>query len=622
MSNTVVASIPGPLDRWTLVSCLLLAVTLVAHAAPAQLPKGPHVIVGRVLDMTTDTPIAGAVVSLTTSEAAAERDRTGVRPATRNVMTATDGSFVLRDLADGKYTIGATAFGYVRVEQLIVDVKNGSLPAPLTLRAWKHASISGRVLDERGDPLVGVPVSALLRQSVGGALVLRNESPAADTDDRGVYHLAGLTPGNYVVGVLATSVSIPVSLAESVSATASNPTARFQLTSGLLPSGAQVTDGDGLRIDDFVHQRMGPPLVLSPDGRALTYATTMFPGTSFAGDATVITLGSGEARTGVDLPMRFVAGVPVSGVVTGPDGPMKHQAVRLIAAGTPEIDSFEATGVASGITDANGRFAFVGVPPGAYDLLSTFVALANRNENTPGIALSARQTVTVGDTGVSGLDVVMKSPPRIIGRVEFKAAPGTSRSAEDRLTMVLRPVAATVWRALPADVQLDGTFAVSGLMPGRHELYSSSAGGWRVVNVVSGGRPQPDYVIDLGDRDLTGVIVTLSNANRRVSGTVADTKGAPDPDAQVVVFPADTAVWREGIFHSRRVQRVRASSTGAFELTFLAPGDYYVTAVSSRHSLEWQDPLFLERLIPGATKITLADGDDKTMALVTFTVKR
>ena len=87
------------------------------------------------------------------------------------------------------------------------------------------------------------------------------------------------------------------------------------------------------------------------------------------------------------------------------------------------------------------------------------------------------------------------------------------------------------------------------------------------------------------------------------------------------VFPADASRWREGIFQSRRLGYLRASSAGAFETTFLAPGEYYVTAVSARYAMEWEDPVFLERLVPGATRVALREGESKTVALTTFTPK-
>jgi hypothetical protein len=591
--------------------------TLIGHAGQAQIPRGPNVLAGRVVEITTETPVAGAVVTI----AAPSPDiRAPQRPPLRNVMTAADGSFVFRDLPAGKYTIATTAFGYFRSDYPPhgVDLPDSAKPTLLTLRVWKFGSISGRVFDERGEPVVGVPVHALKRQSIGGALVLRNDATAAETDDRGIFQIASLPPGRYVVSVLASSISVPAALAESISA-APNASARFKVTSALLPGGARQAAGDGLRLDDFVLQRLGPSPVLSPDGRVMAFSNTMHPGTNDPAAAAIVTLGSGESRTGIDIPLQFTPAVRVAGVLTGPSGPVKDVAVRLMSPSVADIDSYEPFGITSAVTDANGRFVFLAVPAGQYTLQASLVALAS--EAAPGIALSTAQPLTVADTDVTGLQLVMSSGPTVHGRVEYKAAPGTPASAYDRVTVTLRPVAATSWRAPPAIVGPDGTFEVTGLATGRHEIYAASAAGWRVIDVTIGSRSLGDYVIDLGDRDITGVVLTMSNASQRVSGTVTDARGAADPDALVVVFPADTQVWREGIFQSRRVQRVRASSTGAFDMTFLSPGEYYLTAVSARYALEWEDPAFLERLVPGATRVTLAGGDHKIMSLMTFAPK-
>ncbi len=87
----------------------------------------------------------------------------------------------------------------------------------------------------------------------------------------------------------------------------------------------------------------------------------------------------------------------------------------------------------------------------------------------------------------------------------------------------------------------------------------------------------------------------------------------------MIVFPADSNAWREGIFTSRRARKVHATSAGAYDIATLAPGDYYLAAVSTRLALNWQDPEFLERLIAGATRVTLGAEDEKTVPLRTIT---
>ena len=84
-----------------------LTATLQAQA-PAPDANGGHVVLGRVLDVVTDMPIAGAIVTISTANA----DPSRRDPGSRSVLTTSDGYFVVRGLAAGKYAASAAAFGY------------------------------------------------------------------------------------------------------------------------------------------------------------------------------------------------------------------------------------------------------------------------------------------------------------------------------------------------------------------------------------------------------------------------------------------------------------------------------------------------------------------------------
>ena len=111
----------------------------------------------------------------------------------------------------------------------------------------------------------------------------------------------------------------------------------------------------------------------------------------------------------------------------------------------------------------------------------------------------------------------------------------------------------------------------------------------------------------------------MTNAPLRISGTVTDAKGVADSATDVIVFPADTRFWRDGIFNDRRVRLVHATTSGAFEIQDLAPGEYHIVAIRARAVAEWQDPQFLESLVAGATKVTLGDSPATGIPLKTFT---
>ena len=120
---------------------------------------------------------------------------------------------------------------------------------------------------------------------------------------------------------------------------------------------------EGHHVGGFVLQRPGAPLPPAPDGRPLGFANTFYPGTSRARDAIVVPLGSGESRADLDLSVQLTPTVTVAGVLTGPDGPMKHMVLSLVPPGT-DLYEFEPGGVATAITDNGGAFAFLAITPG------------------------------------------------------------------------------------------------------------------------------------------------------------------------------------------------------------------------------------------------------------------
>src|SRR5262249_46951271 len=153
------------------------------------------------------------------------------------------------------------------------------------------AVISGSVSDERGELMPGVPVSALRRVMSGGSVVLRSTSGKVETDDRGMYRIAQLPPGSYVVGVVSATTALPAAVAAAV-----EPSARYpgEPLIDLFPTGLFVATGEGIRLGDSVIQRTGPaPPPPSADGRMLAYPTTFAPSATVPSEAQTITVGSG-----------------------------------------------------------------------------------------------------------------------------------------------------------------------------------------------------------------------------------------------------------------------------------------------------------------------------------------
>ena len=629
---------------------LVLGGALVRAQVPAlpPIPKGTNVLFGRVLEIGTSQPVGGAVVTLVgyfeTSGRPAERlpqaSMSPLASTPRSVLTTSDGHFFFRELPAGRYSISADALGYVNdtYPLRIVELANRTTPTEVSLRVWRAGAISGIVIDEQGDPVVGVPVTAFQSVTSGAGLALRDGVATVPTDDRGVYRLAQLQPGRYVVAVLSSSLSLPATLAAAIDETASNRAESTALTRALLRGGgggsASLLGGEGQRLGDFVLKRPGPPPLLSPDGTLLAYATTFYPGAVSLAETTAITIGSGEARTGIDVALRFTPSVEVSGVVTGPRGPMNGLTVELMPPtgattwvsgleprGGLLVSTIEPVGSPRAITDASGVFRFLAVPPGSYVLQAAFIEVAQPNSGNADISLRAAQPLAVGERGVTGLTVALTTGARVSGRVEFKGAAESPLSAGQRLSILLRPVGADLWRNIPGLVAPDGSFTTGGDPPGRYIVLApdqrsfTDLQGWTLESVSRGGRPLPDDMIELNTSDVAGVVLTYSKTPTRLSGTIADANGAPDANANVVVFPADTALWREGVINNRRARMMRATSAATFEFPGLPPGEYYIAAVNAGSMTDWQDPSFLERLVSAAPRVTLGSGEEKTVQL-------
>jgi hypothetical protein len=233
--------------------------------------------------------------------------------------------------------------------------------------------------------------------------------------------------------------------------------------------------------------------------------------------------------------------------------------------------------------------------------------------------LWSSQPLTVGDKAIDGLTVALRAGVRIRGRVEFVG--GESPMASGGFVgILLRPASgAGIWRTVRTRITSGDTFTSAGDPPGRYFVGTFQTPGWTLLSVSRGGRLLADDVLDLEDEDVRDLVVTFTKQPTTVTGTIVDAAGAADASARVIVFPADTNWWREGIVNSRRVREARASSAAGFEFSGLPPGDYYIAAVGSGVVDRWDDPQLLERLVPGATKFTIESGASRTLALKSFT---
>jgi hypothetical protein len=169
-------------------------------------------------------------------------------------------------------------------------------------------------------------------------------------------------------------------------------------------------------------------------------------------------------------------------------------------------------------------------------------------------------------------------------------------------------------------VDAEGRFTSGGFPAGKYQVSGTVPpaiiGGvqplaWFFKSAVLNGRNLSDDPLEMEGEDISGVVVTFTDRTSSLGGSVMDSSGRPDTSAEVVVFPADGQGWRTGLPNPRRIRNTRVSQAGTYEFGSLPAGEYYVAAMGAASAGDPQDPKFLEKLMPVASKVTVADGDKK-----------
>ena len=637
----VTAMFQVPQARQIASVAFVLALTM--HAAAQSVdprsaaPQGPRtgMIVGQVVDATTGASAPEAIVRLSMPRFAMDPAAPGGR-----VMADGEGRFFFADLPAGEYYLDATKEGYapgrfgqrrILSQAQLLSLREGERRTDVTLRVWKYAVIGGTVVDEAGEPVVGVAVRALVRRIVAGRPQYGNQPylvPSTLTDDRGIFRLPRIEPGTYVVVAPSTQATVPVSLMTSMDAYA----LRLALFSAAVTEAPPLGDPRTQQTGDFVLVTMNsvqiPPPPSSPQ-RMEVYRTAYYPAATTAATATPIAIGAGEERTDLTLTLRPAPAVSVSGRLIGPDGsPPPTTAIRLAGEAmrditTPPLPSGPAEvgfDTAAALSDAAGRFMLLGVPPGDYELMHANQFLASDSPGRSPYWLSQR--ITVGTRDVSDLVVEVKSPLRVEGRVEFRGATGVQPLTRNVGLTFESPTGEPrqFFISVRAGTSTFATRAAAGRYIVRGSMSGPTSEAAVMESVTLDGKDITDRAFDLS-ADTTSLVVTFTDRRSKVSGVVKDARGAASPNAAVLVFPVDRERWMGYGASPRTLASVVTSQDGSYTFRHLPPGEYYAIAVNDDDAVDWQDPRTLETLAVQATRLTVAAGVPKTLDLIVKTIR-
>jgi hypothetical protein len=520
-----------------------------------------------------DCSVAGMVVKLAGSEPLKSAsvqlqnvDDRGRSPST--VHTDSGGHFEFKGIQAGRYRLRVMRTGFVSQQYgqrtpsapgAILALSPGQEMNDLLFRLIPSATISGRVENEDGEPLPWARVSALRQVYADGSRTLSMEE-TVPTNDRGEYRLFGLRPGRYF------------------------------LAANYHPGGHEVGQDQEAEFEN------------ADSGRE-DYVRTFYPGVPDASKAEAIAVKAGEEIPSMDFLLRPVAVYWVRGhvynlVATSSKRPRNNIVVQL----QPKQSGLLYNSYSSGqnnLVKADGTFDLRGVLPGSYILSAQWF--------DDGKLRYARQSIEVGNADVEGVQLTIGPGMTVSGHVRWEGSPSVAQD----LFLTAEGVDEDIPAGVHARVESDGSFTLNDApdIPLRVSVFGQSQDSY-LKAVTYGGVDSLEDGFTARAGIAATLDVTLSSRGAHVQGGVTNAEGLPAVGVWVVLVPNGK--------HRKRLSLYKEAQTdqhGQFLLRGISPGDYTLFSWNEVEAGAWEDPDFLKAFEDKGEKVTVQEGEAKSINL-------
>jgi protocatechuate 3,4-dioxygenase beta subunit len=501
---------PAPLGFLLFGFCVALA------AQPAG-------ISGVVINQVSGEPVAGAHVRFITGDF---DDSGSTEPTVYGAISGRDGRFSVTEMKPGLYFVFPERTGFVAApgakggpSPFLAALKKGQQITDYKVRMVPSSTISGRVLDEYGDPVQHANVQVeSVSDSGSNSMDFFGQDQGNTTDDRGEFHIT-IAPGRHYIKADRNSNG---------------------------PRAVEIrTDGTS----------------------AAPYVSTYYPSTSSRGSASLVQTGPGQNVGGIEITLQRTAApagngklLSVSGVVTGTT---EYARLRLSREDGPDQEQ--------GVQPGANSFSFHRLEPGTYHV----TAFSNSGKNQ---LRSLPVEVTLTGDNVTGLQVMLAPGEEITGTVEIAKTAGAGAAAEKR-TVRLEPTGPYEGEHDTSDGDVDarGAFHIGNIFPGSFRIVVDPIpeDGY-IQSVTLDNRPVENQTLDL-TRGAKGsrVKITINRDGAQLSGSVTDQEGQPLLSAMVEVCLVSDPKQLQNMMGNDAHKAI----DGKYSIKGIRPGKYRLLAI-------------------------------------------
>ena len=536
--------------------CLLFALTcLVAPRAVPQntAPKEPPkcTVQGQVVHEPGGQPLKKAKIELHPED----KEKGTAYKATSDV----EGRFKFEKVEPGNYTLTVERSGFLEAGKRhgshTLTLQPGQEIKDLLFRLQPGAVITGKVLDEDGDPLPGVNLAVL---KYGASSEQRGMVGGGFTDDLGEYRIGILPPGRYLI--LATLANY-----------SAEPEAKL--------------------VDETKETAPYP---------------TYYPATTDKSQAIPVELHAGD-EVPINITLSYGRTYKVRGYIVGlPEltGTNVYMVVKPKDGGMSQASEFVVS------VKADGAYEIPNLRPGEYRVMFLKTDLSDLH------VYQAAQTVEVKDVDLDNVRLSSERDSEVKGK--FRTENGESLNWQ-ALSLTLDSVEQDsqedmVWLGPSTRGQLknDGTFDIKQVPPGKYRVTFSSdalaSRAYYVKSVSLGGQDvtASGFSVSGGTWSLD---VVLSSAGATLEGTVVDSKEQPASDAEVIALPSLENRKSRDLF-----KKVSTDQHGHFVLRGIRPGEYTIMALDELDE-DYRDPDILKPFEERGQTIRLEKDEHTAVAL-------